>query len=290
MYNFLVLNVKCPLCRASLMDEDQFVDNDASIKVNISIGNKKGVINLSSIYASYNYTSDIEILPDEVAELSCPHCKKVIKSNVECKICKSQMIPFTLDLGGTVSICSRVGCKSHTVEFDDLEEALKKIEKEYWFLSSTERAELFKEPKEMQSKDSEEQKEILKTGAFLSAYCPECKKSLLDSNMLKLKIVNDKNQTGYVMLSPYLNVFTTRSSIFLAEGKPAGDLKCFHCDTSLMIEEKKCDECGSHVAKISISARSKLIDFYICSKKGCRWHGLSAADMNDIRLEDSLAY
>jgi len=290
MYNFLVLNVKCPFCGESLMDEDQYVDNDPSIKVNIRIGEKKGVIHLSSIYSSYNYISDIEIHPGDVAELSCFHCKGILTSNVECKICKSHMIPFNLDIGGTVSICSRVGCQSHTVEFDDLEDALKKIQKEYWFLSSTERAELFKEPPELQNEFSEEHKEIIKTGAFLFAYCPECKKSLIDSNMLKLKIVNEKKQTGYVMLSPYLNVFTTKSTIFLAEGKPAGDLKCFHCDKSLMLEEKKCEECGSPVAKISISARSKLIDFYICSKKGCRWHGLSATDMNDIRLEDSLAY
>ena len=290
MYNFLVLNVKCPLCGESLMDEDQFVDNDASIKVNIKTGNKKGVIHLSSIYASYNYVSDIELHPDDIAELSCPHCKGILKSNIECKICKSDMVPFSLDLGGTVSICSRVGCKGHTVEFDDLEDALKKIQQQYWFLSSTERANLFKEPNELLTEESAEHREILKTGAFLFAYCPECKKSLIDSNLLKLKILNADKQTGYVMLSPYLNVFTTRSTIFLAEGKPAGDLKCFHCDKSLMLEEKKCEECGSPVAKISISARSKLIDFYICSKKGCRWHGLSASDMNDIRLEDSLAY
>jgi rRNA maturation endonuclease Nob1 len=57
-----------------------------------------------------------------------------------------------------------------------------------------------------------------------------------------------------------------------------------------MKTEKTCELCGSPVARISLSARSKLIDFYICSKKGCRWHGLSEDDINEIKLEDSLEW
>ena len=33
-----------------------------------------------------------------------------------------------------------------------------------------------------------------------------------------------------------------------------------------------------------------LVDFHICSKKGCTWHGLSREDMDDIRLEQSLEW
>ncbi len=92
------------------------------------------------------------------------------------------------------------------------------------------------------------------------------------------------------MLSPYLNVFTSKSTIYLQEGKEIGGLRCFHCDTSLMVKDHPCEECGSEVFKIEISARTKLLDFYLCSKKGCRWHGLSKEDLNDIRLDDSLEW
>ena len=40
-------------------------------------------------------------------------------------------------------------------------------------------------------------------------------------------------------------------------------------------------------AKINVSASSKLIDFYICTKKGCKWHGLSEEDLYSIKLEES---
>jgi len=37
-------------------------------------------------------------------------------------------------------------------------------------------------------------------------------------------------------------------------------------------------------------ATRRLVDFYICSRKGCTWHGLSQEDMNDIRLEQSMEW
>ena len=54
-----------------------------------------------------------------------------------------------------------------------------------------------------------------------------------------------------------------------------------------MSKRPVCPECGSEVAKISVAALSKMIDFYICSKKGCTWHGLSDNDIKDIMFEDS---
>ena len=117
-------------------------------------------------------------------------------------------------------------------------------------------------------------------------FCPHCNKTLIEDEMLKLKIVQE-DTSGFIILSPYLNIFNSRSTIFLPEGKEVGELRCFHCDTSLMVEDTTCKECNSAIARIAIGARSKLIDFYICSKKGCRWHGLSKEDINEIRLEDS---
>ncbi len=91
----------------------------------------------------------------------------------------------------------------------------------------------------------------------------------------------------FLTLSPYLNVFTTKSTIFLPEDKAVSDVLCFHCEKSLIEEKKKCGKCESPIARISVSARTKLIDFYICTKKGCRWHGLSEDDLYNIKLEDS---
>lgn len=293
MFNFVSLNVNCPLCGKSFMDEEHPVDNEPSIKINIEIAGKKGTIRLSSIYGSYNFTCDVETPQDEIATFTCPHCNGILNSEVKCEVCKAPMVPFYLDMGGKVAICSRRGCKNHLVEFEDLSNALRKLYQEYGYISKrqeVEESEITIKEKSQEDLEKEEYKEIIESGTFLHAYCPYCNRSLIESDMLKLKIVNDKNETGYILLSPYLNVFSSKSTIFLLEGKPVGDLKCFHCNQSLMVTKKKCEECGSPIAMISISARSKLIDFYICSKKGCRWHGLSEDDMNEIKLEDSIEW
>lgn len=287
MYEFVALSLKCRFCGESLMDKGTLVDNEPSIKLNVKHGDKKGIINLSSIYGSYNYTCDIDIPQGEVAEFYCSHCDKEMNAENECLTCGAEMVPFYLDMGGKVSICSRSGCKNHHVEFEDLSLALKKMYQEYGFRGQ-------KYPKDERPNKTQEVKiekitsekdEIIDSGTFLQSYCPHCRKSLIENNMLKLKIIN--GEEGYLLLSPYLNSFTSKSTIFLPEDKAVSDIKCFHCDTSLVDDDKSCGKCNSSVAKINVSASTKLIDFYICTKKGCRWHGLSEEDLYNIKLEES---
>ena len=286
MYELISLKLKCPVCGESLMDDSHLVDNEASILLDVEMAGKKGEIRLSSVYGSYNYVTDIEMPKGEVAKFSCPHCKNQIISDAECLSCGANMVPFYLDMGGKVTICSRSGCKNHVVEFEDLSVALKKLYQEYELGGKDD----FRPDRKITPVKQvvDENKEIIESGTFLNAYCPHCDKSLLEDDMLKLKIHN--GEEGFLMLSPYLNVFTSKSTIFLAEDKTVKDIRCCHCNQSLISEDKTCEKCGSEVAKIAIGARTKLIDFYICTKKGCRWHGLSSDDLIDIRLQDSLEW
>lgn len=287
MYNLLTLTLKCPHCDVSLMDPDVLVDGERSIALHIDAGKKKGDIHLSSIYGSYNYNCTIENHSDEIAVFSCPHCGKEINTKVECKVCKAPMASLILDMGGKISYCTRCGCKNHSVEFVDLNNVLRIMYQEYGYQKQNDNEALEIIHPDVQTN---EDLEIIQTGTFLQAYCPHCRKSLIETGFLKLKLVNEKNEEGFILLSPYLNVFSAKSTLFLVEGKPVGDLKCFHCDHTLMVDDKKCEICESPVGAISISARSKLIDFFLCSKKGCRWHGLSDEDINDIKLDDSLEW
>ena len=105
--------------------------------------------------------------------------------------------------------------------------------------------------------------------------------------MLKFKVIRNKNESGFILLSPFLNVFSSKSTVYLPEDESVGDIRCFHCDKSLMVADGACERCGTKIAKILVSARTKMIDFFICSKKGCTWHGVSKEDLDEIRLEDS---
>ncbi|MCK7539550.1 MAG: hypothetical protein MZV63_55915 [Marinilabiliales bacterium] len=111
----------------------------------------------------------------------------------------------------------------------------------------------------------------LNRSTFLQSYCSYCRKSLIERDLLKLKIVS--GEEGFLLLSPYLSSFTSKSTIFLPEDKPVTDIQCFHCDASLVDKDKGCDKCGSPTAKINVSASNAVIDFYVCTKKGCAGMG-----------------
>lgn len=293
MYNFVTLNLNCPLCGVSLMDKENPVDNEPSVKLNVNTEKGKGSIHLSSVYGSYNYICDFQPEKGALTNFFCPVCKGEITGEMKCEACQAPMVPLHLDIGGKVAFCSRAGCRNHFVEFEDLSNALRKFYQEYSthqrYIAEEDTVEKMLETK-IKKEVIDDSKEIIETGSFLHAYCPHCKKSLIETDVMKIKILNEIGEEGFIFLSPYLNVFSSRSTVFLPEDRIIKDLKCFHCDTSLVLKNKSCEKCGSPVALISIGARTKLIDFYMCSKKGCRWHGLSEDDIHDIKLEDSIEW
>ncbi len=278
--DFIILHVKCPLCETSFMDSTRLVDGQPGIKLLVETPNQKGTILLSAVYESYNYKCDVEIVDGDIVKFFCPHCLQRIIDDMTCEECEAPMVPFLLDFGGKVMICSRAGCKAHFLEFEDFREALYKI------LHLGE----YKDAVPESIEKNGEAKEIMESGTYLQAYCPYCLKSLIEKGLIKLIVLNDRKEEGLVFLSPYLNVFTSLSTVFLKEDYAVNDIKCWHCHKSLIDTKGTCKKCGSKRARIVVSAKTKLIDFFICSKKGCRWHGLNKKDLHDIQLEDSMLW
>lgn len=130
-------------------------------------------------------------------------------------------------------------------------------------------------------------KEKIASGTFLRSYCPFCERSLLEGNYLKFTVVRKSGEKGTLLLSPYLNVFDSESDIEIPDAETVKDIKCPHCTKSMMLNDQTCPKCSSELAMIKVAAMSKMVDFHLCSKKGCTWHGLSADDLQDIILEDS---
>ncbi len=128
----------------------------------------------------------------------------------------------------------------------------------------------------------------LKFKTYLSTYCPHCNKSFnsreKDHDVLTYKGIYKGKET-VIKLSPYLDVFEVETSVPLEEGAVLEDLLCPSCNNSLVDPLTTCGECGSKVGKITISAYSKLLPFFICLKYGCEWHGLTKADERHIKLK-----
>ena len=135
MTKVVSLQVKCPHCGKSFMDEEVKLNNISSIKLNIETESNRGTIRLCSIYGCYDHLCDIDLKDGEIAKFFCPNCNKELKSNDECgsQNCNAPMIPLTMQLGGKVFICSRKGCVNHFVAIEDLATEVRKFYHEYGF-------------------------------------------------------------------------------------------------------------------------------------------------------------
>ncbi len=137
----LKVQVKCPYCRQSLMDEEKTIDGLPSVRVFIQFNDKKGLLYLSSIYGSYNIFSEIHIPMDEIVLFFCPHCQSSLLTNTLCEKCNVPMAAFELKQGGKVQICSKRGCKKHMIEFSNLSQEISTFYDEYSVRTNTSRKE-----------------------------------------------------------------------------------------------------------------------------------------------------
>jgi len=125
MAHQIEVSVKCPNCGKSLMNPSVQVDNLPSIELEAVIENKKGRIYLSQIYGSYNKIFEgVDDILDAVVQCACPSCHELLPIVKSCT-CKAPAASVNLELGGSVNFCTRNGCKGHSLEFENPDDAFK---------------------------------------------------------------------------------------------------------------------------------------------------------------------
>ncbi|MFH1223813.1 MAG: hypothetical protein V1647_05680, partial [Pseudomonadota bacterium] len=122
---------------------------------------------------------------------------------------------------------------------------------------------------------------------YINSFCPHCKTSMVEDDLKVLKIVNDNGEAGMLYLSPYLNIFTHRADVELSEGLAVKDAMCPTCGKTLVDKKLKCQVCSAPIVRLDVKAMNKTFPFDLCSRKGCRWHGLREEDLKLMFLEDS---
>ena len=169
MLDLISLKVKCPTCHTSLMDDQNSINNEPGVKLNIYINDKKGIIWLSSIYGSYNFHSDLHIHDEEIRIFECPHCKTQIVSDKKCDVCFSPLVQLNLLDGGKVSLCSKAGCKNHSVEFQDMTTALGHIYEDFSYHGNSMRnIKIIKKPEQERKEQlQKDDRETIMSGIFL---------------------------------------------------------------------------------------------------------------------------
>jgi len=110
------VEVSCPRCNHSLMDESFYIDGHPSIYVNVSFGSKNGWIRLSCLYGSHSVEQQFERPPNTVANYFCPYCHSELSGVSSCPECGVTMVTMIVRGGGVVQICPRRGCKGHILD------------------------------------------------------------------------------------------------------------------------------------------------------------------------------
>lgn len=125
-------------------------------------------------------------------------------------------------------------------------------------------------------------------GTELMVFCPQCHQGLnaydpaTGRTWFKLR-VRSGVADGDLLLSPRMEDFARQSTIDLTDGAVVDGLSCPNCRASLVDPGGRCGECGSPAARLMVSVQSRLIPFFICTRIGCRWHGITKAD--ELRIK-----
>ena len=112
------IEVSCPRCNRSLMDDDFAIDGRPSIRCSVSFDGRHGWLRLSSVYGSASIFAEHEIPPWTVTRFFCPHCHEQLIGRSTCPACEAPMVPMMVRGGGIVQICSRRGCPGRRLDLD----------------------------------------------------------------------------------------------------------------------------------------------------------------------------
>jgi len=110
------VEVSCPRCNHSLISYDDLIDGLPAIKIITAFDHKHGWLCLSSLYGSYEVSSEYPIPEGTLAHFFCPFCHAQLLGGTQCPECSESMVPMIVRGGGVVQICPRRGCKGHILD------------------------------------------------------------------------------------------------------------------------------------------------------------------------------
>jgi ssDNA-binding Zn-finger/Zn-ribbon topoisomerase 1 len=296
MPNRIVLNISCPDCGHSMMDPDHLIEGVPSVLCNIEVPGPnpkyplKKPIRFCSYYGSSHFECEVRLEDNKRMVLSCPRCETNLHGEFTCTSCGEPMVTLNFKEGGKLVACTKRGCKKHFLQLDENVPGLERL-----FHMAT-RQQDGSVPSPLHAREikaeytSEKHKEIISSGSFLATYCPHCQESIVEDDCMVFRVQTQAGAVGLFYLSAYLNVYSNKHTVEIPHSEEVADLRCIHCDHTLMYSDIGCGKCDSHTARVTVSAMRKLISFHICMKTGCHWHDISEKDNQLIRLEDSLEW
>lgn len=128
----------------------------------------------------------------------------------------------------------------------------------------------------------------IKRDTYLNCWCPECGESLNEDGKAVFTIINLRGEEGVSKVSPYLNILDRESTIQVDDDEDLTDVKCPHCQASLIEPDQPCIQDGCKMVKFHISVQDSIkLAIIICVRRSCRWYSMSEEDNERLILRDS---
>ena len=123
---------------------------------------------------------------------------------------------------------------------------------------------------------------------LLTCWCPHCEMGLNDGDKIVLEIENMQGQVGISRVAAYLNILDRESTIQVDDDEELADVRCLHCNASLIEPDRLCkeDQCKMVGIHVSVSNSIKL-KLSVCIRRSCRWYEMSDEDNERLILRDS---
>ena len=114
----------------------------------------------------------------------------------------------------------------------------------------------------------------------LASFCPHCHASLnvYDTETKRVWVrlaVLIGGVAGELLLDPRLDAVEHRGASGWTDGALADDVRCPHCDASLLEPDGKCALCEAPVFGLGVSVHTRVVPLAFCTRAGCHWHGVS---------------
>jgi hypothetical protein len=105
------------------MTPERRIDGLEAIRIKAKALDSTGDIFLSQVYGSYKKEfRDAKNVKGSIIEGLCPHCDTPFPIHQMCE-CDAPLFCLSLHGGGLINICSRNGCRRHSLEFENADDA-----------------------------------------------------------------------------------------------------------------------------------------------------------------------
>lgn len=112
------IEVSCPRCNHSLMDDGTLVDGLPSVRLVLATETAVGPCNLSSLDGGSGEICQVAVPDGAVFELFCPRCHGDLAGEWRCEDCGAPTATLAVRGGGTVCVCRRRGCRWQRLDLE----------------------------------------------------------------------------------------------------------------------------------------------------------------------------